>query len=355
MDQHLACEKPEPLTFAELGNRLRGQPFSERDLEDLLRKQPDLLTTSGEETLLIIGQQVTNLAGGRADLVAVDGSGALVLIEIKRDSADAVRRTEPFEWQALRYAASYALIGTPDDAASRLFTRYITQHASEFSSELGQLTAEELARRKLSEFLRANAVTQFNHRQRIVLVASSFDPQVLSACAWLAANGVPIRCIAVEPQEIGEEFFLSIETVLPPPELRDFYVDVRDHGTSLPSVRTDGDGRTAISRSYLPRMNKLLEWQLVRKGESVFVKNAPEHKAVVLDEDTVEYGGHRIGYNEWAKLVTGWSAVNVYEWTVHEPSGKTLDELRREYLARQAASQEDTRTVLESSLPAAVN
>jgi hypothetical protein len=35
--------------------------------------------------LLIVGQQVINKEGGRSDLVAVDGEGNVVLIELKRD------------------------------------------------------------------------------------------------------------------------------------------------------------------------------------------------------------------------------------------------------------------------------
>lgn len=36
--------------------------------------------------------------------------------------------------------------------------------------------------------------------------------------------------------------------------------------------------------------------------------------------------------NEWAKLVTGWKSVNIYESVIVERAGRTLDELRREYM-----------------------
>ncbi|WP_218017830.1 hypothetical protein [Alkalicoccus saliphilus] len=51
----------------------------------------------------------------RSDLTAVDANGNIVLIEIKRDRQDIAQRKEPFEFQAARYAASYATIKTKDD------------------------------------------------------------------------------------------------------------------------------------------------------------------------------------------------------------------------------------------------
>jgi len=43
----------------------------------------------------------------------------------------------------------------------------------------------------------------------------------------------------------------------------------------------------------------------------------------------MEYHEQPMTYNAWGQKVTGWSAINIYEWTIHEPTGQTLDELRR--------------------------
>ena len=37
--------------------------------------------------------------------------------------------------------------------------------------------------------------------------------------------------------------------------------------------------------------------------------------------------------NNWAEKVTGWSAVNIYEWTLVKGELKTLDQKRREKMA----------------------
>lgn len=66
----------------------------------------------------------------------------------------------------------------------KVYAPYIEKYRSEF--EPGELTSFELGIRKLNEFLRVNdAQKNFNEKQRIILVASDFDEQTLSAVAWL--------------------------------------------------------------------------------------------------------------------------------------------------------------------------
>ena len=36
-----------------------------------------------------------------------------------------------------------------------------------------------------------------------------------------------------------------------------------------------------------------------------------------------------MAFNDWGKAVTGWSSINVYQWTYLLSNRKSLDELRR--------------------------
>lgn len=69
--------KIEQTSFKELG-------LIEKDVEEILRKNIEMLCDE-ENSMLIIGQQVTNEEYGRSDLTAIDKEGNLVLVEIKRD------------------------------------------------------------------------------------------------------------------------------------------------------------------------------------------------------------------------------------------------------------------------------
>ena len=172
----------EPVTFSELN-------MTENDIEEVLRNSIDMICDE-EESMLIVGRQVRNEKNGRSDLTAVDNNGNIVLIEIKRDRKDIEHRKEAFEFQAIRYAASYATIDKIDDLVKKVYAPYIEKYRSEF----------ELGIRKLNEFLRVNdAQKNFNEKQRIILVASDFDEQTLSAVAWLNSNNVDMSCFRLTP------------------------------------------------------------------------------------------------------------------------------------------------------------
>ena len=124
--------------------------------------------------------------------------------------------------------------------------------------------------------------------------------------------------------------FLEINRLLPPQLLEDFYVEISEKKTA--EVRCEGS--TGITRTYLPRMDKLFEWGLLKVGDFVVIKNFDDGgSAVVRDFRTVEFHGEVMTFNNWAEKVTGWSAVNIYEWTLIKGETKTLDQKRREKMA----------------------
>ncbi len=317
--------------------KLKDLEIKEANLEEFVRQNISLMLP--DETLLIVGQQVKNQQGGRSDLVAVDGDGNIVLLELKRDASDIVAKKEAFEFQAIRYAANYALIATSQDLVQQLFAPYINKHLEEFSGKHANLTASEIAVREITNFLSENkAVRDFNQRQRIVLIASAFDPQTLSACAWLANSGIDIRCISLTPLKYAQQHFLSVEQIIPPPALKDFFVEVAD----TPQINSKQPAsKSQISRQLLPKMTQLLKWGLITQEDTLYISTFPSETATVKDDKQVTYQGQSMTYNAWGQKITGWSAINIYEWTVDEKTKKTLDDLRKEKLQQieQAASE----------------
>lgn len=175
--------KIEDTTFSDIG-------WKESDIEDVLRKNIDMVCDD-EESLLIVGQQVKDETNKRSDLTAVDNDGNIVLIEIKRDKKDIAARKEALEFQAIRYAASCATIKSTDELIKNIFAPYVEKHKGEFADHT-DLTSTEIAQRELSDFFEKNGTTSFNDSQRIILVAGDFDEQTLSAVAWLNSNQVDI-------------------------------------------------------------------------------------------------------------------------------------------------------------------
>lgn len=306
--------------------------LKESDVEEYIRRNVgDILE---DETLLIIGQQVRNQENGRNDLVAIDENGSIVLLEIKRDMEDMKGRKEPLELQSIRYAASFAKIKTPEELVERVFAPYIERHAEEF--EMGNLNAHEYALRQLLEFLsHNNAERMFNEKQRIMLFASDYDKQTLSAAAWLVNSGVDMSVFRLNPLKVEQFMFLSVEKVLPLEQIENFYVEIAERSVKAKygGASNSKDGKR--TQRTLPRMGKLFEWGVLGAGDELYIKGYEGSTVTVLNEKEVEYNGRTCRFNEWGCEVTGWSTICIYDFAVLKREEKTLGVLRQQRMEEE--------------------
>ena len=316
----------------------RAINWAEADVEELLRKNIELICED-EESLLIVGQQVRNQARGQSDLTAIDNNGNLVLIEVKRDRNDICHRREALEFQAIRYAASYATIRTKDDLVDKIYAKYVDKNRIEFIYNADVLS-HEIAQRELNKFFAQNEIRDFNRMQRIVLVASEFDDHTLSAVAWLNRQGVNISCLRLIPYRDGtaNRILLDIKKLLPVAETEDFLIDIIPYGQLN---RTNRINQNSPRRS-LPKIKKMLEWGIVNAGDEVYAKNVSEQKAILQTDGNVKPCGtdNKISLQKWLKEIYGWGSVATYDFTVTSSSGKTLAELREEFLNNQETASE---------------
>lgn len=311
--------KIEETTFKELG-------YKESNVEEIIRKNVDFLCEE-DDNLLIIGQQVLNEQYGRSDLTAIDDEGNLVLIEIKRDVNDIIQRREAFEFQAIRYAASLAKIESIYDLIRDIYEPYVEKHKNEYKDS-DKLTAAEIANRELDSFCKVNNIlSNFNKKQKIILIASDFDPQTLSAVAWLNTNNVDISCVQIYLNKLNDKVIFDIKKILPLPKYNDMMIDILHKD---PTIRNCSDKQ--ITRTQLPKIDKLLKWGVVKPGDVVSVKGFGNKAVLQEDGDVVsdEFGKQSI--QQWLKGITGWAAVETYRFTIDEKSKKTLSELRSEYM-----------------------
>ncbi len=338
-------EEAEEVKFASIPVRQNGSAL-EGHLEGLITENVNLIEASGvdDDTLLIIGRQVVTSTGKVMDLVALDSTGAITLIEVKRDAQDVRARRDHAEIQAVRYAASLARLRTVDEIVVNLYAPYIESYEQEDRrNNGGGRSAAEWAHKKLSAFMVSNELdpTRLNHSQKIVLIGASFDEDTKSAAAWMAQNGLPLRVIEVRPQRLGKDYFLDVQQVIPPPSFEDFFVDLM---TTRNTRRTESNStptrRTRTSRARLP---ELFDAGFLRPGEEVWFKSDPDRKAVLTKNKRVRFEGQEMSLLAFGKRVSGWGAVNVYDWMVHGPTGKILDELRQTFEAEEAAEQQEDR------------
>lgn len=144
----------------------------------------------GFEDIYLIGEEISphDSCRDRIDILALDGDGHPVVFELKRHR----------DKLQLLQAISYAAMLSHWDAEA--FEKSITRRNDEQSEELLAL-------------LRGGGFEL--QEPRIVLLAESFDPEVILASDWLANFGVDISAYAIAPLSFSNETFLSIDQRFP--------------------------------------------------------------------------------------------------------------------------------------------
>jgi hypothetical protein len=191
--------------FSDLG-------FKERPhLQEWLASQPEAL---GEE-LLVIQKEFAGFddTKERLDLLALDKTGSLVVIENKLDDSG-----RDVVWQCLKYA-SYC---------STLAKTSITEIYQQFLNKNGGGSAEQ----KISEFLGqedfGEVVLNVGNDQRIIMVAAQFRKEATSTVLWLLKHGVRLQCFRATPFQYGEVLLLNLEQVIPLPEAAELMIGIAE-------------------------------------------------------------------------------------------------------------------------------
>ncbi|GEM_PF-2464859 len=189
---------------------LPKKPFPELEkvLEDWIELNPHLLL-DGEE-LVIIARQPHNPHGKYLDLLAVDRTGATVVIELKRGQAP-----REVVAQAIEYAA---WVDSLDLSQLNQFVSTYSAGSSNPASDIADLYRRTfVAEGEEGEETGADPLDRvtFNHSQRIVIVAESFPPEVEQSLRYLRTRfGVDIYGVQFSVHSAETDTVLSIETIV---------------------------------------------------------------------------------------------------------------------------------------------
>ncbi|HDR9054711.1 TPA: DUF4268 domain-containing protein [Burkholderia vietnamiensis] len=198
--------KVKQVSFSELG-------YTERNhLQEWLANQPDAL----DEELLIIQKEFDGFddTRERLDLLAIDKSGNLVVIENKLDDSG-----RDVVWQALKYA-SYCSTLSKSQIAD-IYQRYLDKSG----------TGQD-AKARICEFLGeeefAEVVLNPGNDQRLIMVAAQFRKEVTSTVLWLLKHHVFVKCFRATPFKDGDNIFLTVEQVIPLPEAEELMIGISE-------------------------------------------------------------------------------------------------------------------------------
>ena len=168
------------------------------------------------DDLLVVAEEYGNFEGAqrRIDLLCLDRTGRLVVVELKRTSDGG-----HMDLQSLRYAAMVSTMTRSD--LEQAFRAHLTLVGDD----------PEEADERLSDWLTDVDETDVavpSREVRIILVSGGFDREITSTVLWLNdIYGLDIRCVRLTPYRVGSQLLLDVQPLIPLPEATEFTVQVR--------------------------------------------------------------------------------------------------------------------------------
>ena len=194
----------EPTTFKE-------QKLKERQhLQEWIAKSPEVLG----EPLLIIQKEFDGFdqTHERLDLLALDKTGKLVVIENKLDDSG-----KDVTWQAIKYASYCSSLS--QEEIIEIYAKYLMKSNEE---------AEEM----LLSFFEVEELDdiQINpeNTQRMIFVAANFRKEVTSSVLWLRNFGIDISCVKVSPFMYNGKLMVDFDQIIPIKEAEEYTIKMAE-------------------------------------------------------------------------------------------------------------------------------
>jgi hypothetical protein len=194
----------ERTTFARQGLRERD------DLQSLLKSKIDVISPN----TLVVAEEFGDWEDSRRriDLLGIDKSAKLVVIELKRTEDGG-----HMDLQAVRYAAMIS-------------TLTFEKLADIYEDYLAENGIDKDATESLLEFLDWSEPDeeQFGQEIKIVLASAEFSKELTTSVMWLNEFGLDIKCVRMHLYVSGNQTFLDVQTVIPIPEAVEYQVRIRE-------------------------------------------------------------------------------------------------------------------------------
>ena len=234
------------------------------DLQRLLRDQPEVL----EEGLFIVAEEFSNWrdSSRSIDLLALDGEGNLVVIELKRTQTG-----DHGELQAIRYAAMVSNMTLEQVIfAHRDYLQKRDIDGDARHRVLSHLGVDDEADAKIH-----------TDRPRIILASAGFSTELTTSVLWLRDGDLDINCVKLQLYKDGNGLLIDTNQVIPLPEATDYMVKVREREeTERGSRRGNRAERIPGADAFLerienawedskPALKQLCEWAVSLEKENL--------------------------------------------------------------------------------------
>lgn len=251
--------KIKPSTFAELGDRER------RDMQAMLRD--NFNEVFKDQNLFLLAEEYSNWqdSSRSIDLLAIDKNSNVVVIELKRTAGGT-----HMELQAIRYAAMVSMM---------TFEDVVTAHESFLAKRQNTEGVQLNAREEILRFLGpSDEQNEISDNPRIVLISPNFSKEITTTVLWLNKNiGMDIKCLEMNPYQIGQEKYIDMEQVIPLPAAEEFTVRMREKIQKADEIKTANKRRART-------MAILVERGHLREGDRLYLIKPPRPGLQIPDE-----------------------------------------------------------------------
>lgn len=79
------------------------------------------------------------------------------------------------------------------------------------------------------------------------------------------------------------------------------------------------------------KLDQMIQLKIISAGDEVYVRKRPDSTATITASGMINYNGSEYSLNNYVPQVLGPGSRSAYQFVVHKKSGKTLDQLRKEY------------------------
>lgn len=307
--------------------------WERQHIEEWVRTNPEMLG----EALLVVSIEFDRFSNShdRLDVLALDRSGNLVVIELKRDSAAGYA-----DLQAIRYAAMVSSM-----TVDVLVPYYIAYRKKYYDESITEGEAKD----QIVEFVETDSFTELSNKPRIILCSEGFSQEITATVLWLRDSDIDISCVKITPYRLDDKVVIVPKVVIPLEEAKQYLID----------IKKKEEVKENLERKNRPKTMKILiENNLVKEGDKIFLKNGlPSH--LVYDEGNPLFQAEITGKLGQSNAVR-WAvdgeeySISALAWQIFKDthpdkkppggvngnwhwvneSGKPLWEVAEEYLAR---------------------
>ncbi|SFE34256.1 hypothetical protein SAMN05216251_102551 [Actinacidiphila alni] len=146
-------------------------------------------------------------AKDRLDVLGLDATGRLVVVELKRDTAD-----RDVHLQAITYAA----------LVSRFDLETLAEAHRRFRVSRGESVTVEECRQRLLDHVDGDWDPEVLQRPRLVVIAADFPKQVTHTVVWLSEMNLDIDLVQVSLWKVEGHLVAGFSKVYPTPQVEEF-------------------------------------------------------------------------------------------------------------------------------------